>query len=365
MNALGAARTVSFALLVASLAWVSCASAEAAKPKKSALDAAIGKDCTTCHAQVSPGMHSEWKKSRHGAAGVDCYDCHHGKEGDKGVFAHMPHDGKPVYISTIVTPKQCAACHPKEVEQQTRSHHAKGGEILASLDNILGEVIGGPAAVNAGCMQCHGSRIAFDASGNPTPQTWPNTGIGRINPDGSLGSCSACHARHRFSAAQARTPDTCGKCHVGPDHPQLEVYNESKHGIIYRAKVGEMNLESRKWIPGVDYTAAPTCATCHMSATREQPVTHDVGERISWTLRPAVSTKLNMVRLASGDEFDLPPGAPMPKVGDEMKGSKVAEVLPWDKRREKMKDVCTACHVESVVSGHYKQFDDLVDLYNE
>ena len=94
-------------------------------------------------------------------------------------------------------------------------------------------------------------------------------------------------------------------------------------------------------------------------------MTHDVGERISWTLRPAVSTKLNMVRLASGDEFDLPPGAPMPKVGDEMKGSKVAEVLPWDKRREKMKDVCTACHVESVVSGHYKQFDDLVDLYNE
>jgi hydroxylamine dehydrogenase len=109
--------------------------------------------------------------------------------------------------------------------------------------------------------------------GRPTPQTWPNTGIGRINPDGSLGSCSACHARHSFSSAQARTPDTCGKCHMGPDHPQLEIYNESKHGILYRAKIKEMNLESKKWVVGVDYTAAPTCATCHMSATREQKVT--------------------------------------------------------------------------------------------
>ena len=65
----------------------------------------------------------------------------------------------------------------------------------------------------------------------------------------------------RFSSAQARTPDTCGKCHMGPDHPQIEIYNESKHGILYRAKLHEMNLKSKKWVVGVDYTAAPTCAT--------------------------------------------------------------------------------------------------------
>jgi hypothetical protein len=150
------------------------------------------------------------------------------------------------------------------------SHHAKAGQILGSLDNLLGEVVGGPAAVNAGCKQCHGSELEFVAEGKqqgpPKPGSWPNTGIGRINPDGSLGSCTACHGRHRFSKAQARTPDTCGKCHVGPDHPQIEVYNESKHGIIYRAKVDEMNLESDKWVAGIDYSAAPTCATCHMSA---------------------------------------------------------------------------------------------------
>ena len=113
-----------------------------------------------------------------------------------------------------------------------------------------------------------------------------------FNPDGSEGSCAACHTRHDFSAAQARTPDTCGKCHMGPDHPQIEIYNESKHGIQFRANIAKMNLESKIWVVGKDYSAAPTCATCHMSATPNQLTTHDVGDRISFTLRPVVSFKL-------------------------------------------------------------------------
>ena len=329
--------------------------------KKSPADAAIGKNCISCHgAEDDPGIYGEWKKSTHAAKNVDCYDCHKAKQGEKAAFAHHG-----AFIQVIVTPNTCANCHAAEVAQQQRSHHAKAGNILASLDNLLGEVIGGPASVNAGCLQCHGSTVVLDDKGRPTPQTWPNTGIGRINPDGSLGSCSACHARHSFSSAQARTPDTCGKCHMGPDHPQLEIYNESKHGILYRAKIKEMNLESKKWVVGVDYTAAPTCATCHMSATREQKVTHDVGERISWTLRPAVSTKLNMIRLSNGDEFDQPEGQPLPKVGDEVKGAKVTEILTWTQRRDKMKDVCVTCHSANTVEGHYKQFDDVVELYND
>lgn len=342
------------------------ASADSKMPPRSKEDAQIGKICVDCHKKESPGLHTEWHKSSHAAKGVDCYSCHKGKAGEPGVTQHEKDAaGKPVYMSTIVSPKMCATCHEKEVAQQQRSHHAKGGQILASLDNIMGEVIGGPAAVNAGCRQCHGGQVKMDKSGEPTPETWPDTGIGRVNPDGSLGSCSACHGRHRFSKAQARTPDTCGKCHLGPDHPQLEVYNESKHGILYKANIGEMNLNANKWIAGVDYSAAPTCATCHMSATRTQGVTHDVGERISWTLRPPISTKLNMVRLANGDEFDQPEGQPLPKVGDAVKGSKVTQILTWEDRRKNMTNVCYACHGSSVISGHYKQFDDVVNLYND
>jgi hypothetical protein len=169
------------------------------------------------------------------------------------------------------------------------------------------------------------------AGGKLDTNTWPNTGIGRINPDGSLGSCSACHARHSFSSAQAREPEACGKCHLGPDHPQIEVYQESKHGILYAANKSRLNMDKRSWVVGRDYSAAPTCATCHMGATPAQAATHDVGTRISWTLRPPISKKLENA----------------------------------DKRRADMQDVCNNCHARPFVEGFYKQFDGLVNLYND
>ncbi len=319
-----------------------------------------GHECVECHWMEDPGLTMEWNNSQHGQSGVNCLDCHRAEKGDKDGFEH-----EGARISIIVTPKDCSKCHATEFEEMDGSHHSKGGQILASLDNLLGEVVGGPAAVNAGCRQCHGAVIEIDDEGKPLPTTWPNTGIGRINPDGSAGSCTACHGRHRFSRAQARTPDTCGKCHVGPDHPQIEVYNESKHGIIYRAKVDEMNLESDKWVAGVDYSAAPTCATCHMSAGGKEGKTHNVGDRISWTLRPPISQKINLVRLQNGQEFDVKEGKDLPKVGDKAKGSTVVEVVSWKERRKKMQEVCKACHSDSVINGHYNQFDNVVELYNE
>ncbi|HXY99179.1 MAG TPA: multiheme c-type cytochrome [Stellaceae bacterium] len=321
--------------------------------------------CFKCHRTNNPALAEEWRSSVHAQKGIGCFDCHHAAETVPGAFRHHGET-----ITVIVSPKDCARCHQKEVDQQKGSHHAKAGEILASLDNFLGEVVGGPPAVAAGCFQCHGSTVKVLANGEFDPATWPNTGVGRINPDGSVGSCSACHTRHRFSKAQAREPETCGKCHLGPDHPQVEIYQESKHGILWEANKGRLNLDSKSWKPGVDYTAAPSCATCHMSATRKQEATHDVGDRISWTLRPAISTKLNMVIFDDLSKTDLPEDKPVPKVGDEVKGSdgktrKVAQVLAWQQRRERMQEVCTSCHADGLVAGFYKQFDDLVDLYDD
>lgn len=34
--------------------------------------------------------------------------------------------------------------------------------------------------------------------------------MGRLNPDGSAGACTACHQRHAFSVAQVRRPENCG-----------------------------------------------------------------------------------------------------------------------------------------------------------
>lgn len=285
-----------------------------------------GKACIDCHMTQSPSFVKEWETSKHAEMGVDCYSCHKADKADKDAMQH-----KGFTIAVLVTPKDCGQCHSREVEEMTTSHHAKAGDILNSLDNYLGEVIGGPEAVAVGCLQCHGGEVKVLANGKLDPNSWPNTGIGRINPDGSKGSCTACHARHSFSSAQAREPEACGKCHLGPDHPQMEVYNESKHGILYAANKEKLNLHNDKWVVGVDYTAAPTCATCHMSATPTQPVTHDVGARISWTLRPPVSKKLDNA----------------------------------DKKREAMKNVCFSCHSSPFVDGHYIQFDNLVNLYND
>jgi hypothetical protein len=308
--------------------------------------------CIECHKEQSKALYQMWGASRHYRANVGCYECHAAKEGEADAYEHHG-----MTIAIIVSPNDCAKCHPKEVEEFVASRHAKGGHIIGSLDNFLAEVVEGnnafvtpafpdgnsAAAVN-GCWQCHGSQVKVLKDGQLDPATWPNTGIGRINPDGSEGSCTACHSRHAFSAEQARHPDNCGKCHMGPDHPQKEIYEESKHGIAFRANMDKMNLDSPKWVVGEDYSAAPTCATCHMSATAKLPVTHDIGMRISWNNRPALSIR--------------------PEVADARMGLAGKDV-PWQKRRANMQQVCTSCHSQSWVTNFYTQYDALIHLYNE
>jgi hypothetical protein len=246
------------------------------------------------------------------------------------------------------------------------------------------------ASANTGCQQCHGSKIALQSTdgktitvddlrpdpqtGKPTnpdavarilkddtgkpvfhPSTWPNTGIGRLNLDGSLGSCSACHSRHDFSPRRARQPENCGKCHLGPDHPQKEIYEESKHGVAYRDLREHMNLNAHTWILGKDYTQAPTCATCHMSghANNGGKITHDPGERISWTNRPPVSlvmdTDVNHKVITETDP-----------------AKRAAETHDTaEAKRSRMMNVCLNCHTKGYVTAFYKQYDDFVILYNE
>jgi formate-dependent nitrite reductase cytochrome c552 subunit len=310
------------------------------------------RECVKCHKEKSLVITQQWGSSEHYRANVGCYECHQANKNDPDVIEHYDE-----YISTIVSPKDCARCHEKEASEFNASHHSMGGRIIGSLDNRLAEVVEGnrkmitpgfpdgvSAAAVTGCWQCHGSEVKVIKDGRLDPATWPNTGIGRINPDGSLGSCSACHSRHKFSVAQARNPENCGKCHMGPDHPQSEIYAESKHGIAFYAHKDEMNLTNEKWILGEDYNAAPTCATCHMSATPDQDVTHDIGLRISWNNRPIISIR--------------------PEVSDAKLGLPGKD-FSWEKRRARMKNVCLNCHTEGYVDNFYTQYDALVALYNE
>lgn len=243
--------------------------------------------CLECHEDLNPGIVLPWKKSEMGKEGIGCYECHKAEKTDKDAFEH-----NDFTISIIVSPKDCSQCHPKEVAEMTGSHHAQANKFAGSLDNVLGRVITGEANFDLGCAQCHGSDVVIGKDGKPVVGPWPNTGIGRLNPDGSNGSCIACHQRHNFSVKQGREPKTCGKCHQGPDHPQIEIYELSKHGIAYETFKDKMNMDKDEWVLGKDYVDAPTCSTCHMGKTRQLERTHDVGTRISWTLRPPISKKL-------------------------------------------------------------------------
>ena len=270
-----------------------------------------GQSCLNCHDNLTAGIVKDWKASKHTVAGVDCYTCHGAaNKGDRPDVKE--HNGFEIVV--IVTPKDCQVCHAREGAEFLASRHADAAKFIGSLDNTLGEIIGGGPAANSGCKQCHGSNVSTlkDKPGELDPNTWPNTGIGRINPDGSKGSCTA----------QARTPEVCGKCHIGPDHPQVEVWQESKHGSRYYEEIAQglplgINKPAGKWLPGRDYSAGPTCASCHISATPNQPTTHDVGARISWTLRPAISAKVD----------------------------------GWEKKRAGMQNVCVQCHGSTYTRG--------------
>jgi hypothetical protein len=200
--------------------------------------------------------------------------------------------------------------------------------------------------VNLGCIECHGSFIIPGPKGKL--QGWPNVGVGRVNPDGSLGSCTSCHTRHKFSVAEARKPATCGQCHLGPDHPQAEIYEESKHGNIYDADGENWNWDAPagKW--GPRDIVAPTCATCHMSGFGGVvPTTHEVGARLYWELQPKVSVP----QWKGPEEVDLP----IKRVPDKAKAQK---------GRAEMKKVCYQCHSRQWADNYFVEFDLVVSDYN-
>ena len=366
---------------------------------------ASSRDCVDCHGQSTPGIVDHWKGSTHARTGVACVECHQARDGDADAFIHYGRQ-----IATVVTPRDCSRCHQQITDEFAQSHHAAAGNILASLDNFLAETVEGSrepfnphsptpgmaveqvnglASAFSGCQQCHGSKVSLrssdggminvddlepDSEGFPTnldalgrilknesgkplfaTETWPNTGIGRLNLDGSRGSCSACHSRHDFSPRRARQPENCGKCHLGPDHPQKEIYEESKHGVAYRDLREHMSLDSPDWVLGRDYSQAPTCATCHMSGNlrNDGRITHDPGERISWTNRPPVSlvmdTDLNHAIVTATDPAER----------------RELIVDTAEAKRNRMKNVCSHCHTPDYVNGFYQQYDDFVVLYNE
>jgi hydroxylamine dehydrogenase len=307
--------------------------------------------CIECHKKENPGIFADWANSRHANANITCYDCHRAEATDKDVSKehYKQYEGGDtkygtseykVPVAAAVSPKDCSRCHPDEAKQYDQSKHANTLEIIWKIDPWLNKGMNSKWERASGCFQCHGTILKMK-EGKLLPVTWPNVGVGRINLDGSRGSCTSCHTRHRFSVMEARKPEACGQCHMGPDHPQIEIYMESKHGGIYTAfgDTYNWNAAPGTWTPGVDYRG-PTCASCHMSGAGSVLTSHDVTERLSWELQAPLTVR--------PQDFK-----PFPAKTN------------WKVERDKMKEICGQCHGKVWVDGHYIKLDKVVHDYNE
>ncbi len=375
--------------------------------------------CISCHDTITPGVVSQWQESKHSKVGVKCYVCHEAEEDDPSGVEHIG-----FRVTSVVSPKRCQICHPEQVRQFRESLHDEAGLFslsaygVVSGERVEGNVTFGQTAnykthfsresAEAGCLDCHGSVIKVGKDGELI--NWPNMGIGRFNPDGSVGSCAACHTRHTFSIEQARKPETCGQCHLGPDHPQREIYEESKHGNLYSANGEQWNWGAPpgQWSP--DDIEAPTCATCHMSGFGESlESTHNVSARLKWELEPVFSWTTDKEYLSGEKKFPIDPeiarryekihdlpegslkevdtGAPNPfatakKFAPDVYEAYVGPGKWWEKgetrldalggealrsserKRKDMVEVCVQCHATSWAEGDLNKADAVIDVYN-
>jgi hypothetical protein len=284
--------------------------------------------CVECHRRTTPGIVEQYGRSTMAAAKVGCRDCHAVVAGYPGATAH-----EGAFILRSPTTASCQRCHVNETAQFLASRHSlpafvgyagtaplspehrkmyeaiPEGQVSNKMRNAL-FAIEGPEITKFACQSCHD--------------------VGAPRQDGSVGRCEKCHLRHEFSLAQARKPQTCNNCHIGPDHPQWEIYQESPHGILFATQGDGWHWDAKPGTLTPKDMPAPTCATCHFSGFGGATTTHEVGERLSWFLFSPVSER----RPA------------------------------WQDNRLRMKAVCAACHNKSFIDAFYEAADLATEKVN-
>jgi hypothetical protein len=259
--------------------------------------------CVVCHANATPGIVDQYGHSSMAGAKVTCNDCH-------TVAAKYPgaveHEGG--YVLASPSAAMCEKCHQNEVAQFNHSRHGIPSYVAVfGSQDLSPDLMAQFEAVPEGNFDPAKARNAIFALEGPEITRFACESchnVGKPAADGSVGQCQKCHLRHEFSLEQVRKPETCNNCHIGPDHPQWEIYQESAHGIAYATMGDNWNWEAEPGTLTTQDFPAPTCALCHMSGFGGTGTTHDVGDRLTWFLAAQVSTRRpawqdNMVRMQS------------------------------------------------------------------
>jgi hydroxylamine dehydrogenase len=289
--------------------------------------------CAACHVKVNPMIVHQFEASAMGRAGVQnprvtfpapqitCAACH-GTNHDE----IMATKGR-------VPEMTCGACHQEIYKEHVvDAGHSYGpgpGELGINWERNIGvpHYKQMPRKVmEMGCDPCHAQAGATDAKyWSEDQKKYVDTSSLTVR-----NGCIACHTRHAFSLEEARKPEACYTCHMGPDHPNYEAYMSSKHGSIYvaRGKAWDWNqpMAQARW-------EAPTCAYCHMLYVGNdgaRVTSHNMTRKIIWGMG---------VQPALGQLKDL-------------------TVLPANQaKRNEMIKVCLTCHSEDTARGYLESAD--------
>jgi len=316
---------IAFALVLAAFLVNRARPAVETQQPSAELVRATGK-CAECHTRTQYSVVHEYEMSAHARKGVHCLECHQPTANQE----KKDHHG--FVIAAKLTAGNCRSCHEAIYQQFLRSRHAApawaaiyGEKGLTPEQVSFSEQyqpggtrrpphpftqLEGPSAMTSGCEQCHR--------------------VGRPNTDGTIGTCTNCHTRHDSSVRTARLPSTCAQCHMGPDHSQIEIYMESKHGVMFQAQEHLLNLDAPPKTLTTRDMFIPTCATCHMSGINGLGITHDPSDRLSYYLANAITDK-------------------RPNYAEA---------------QARMKQVCLQCHTPTIPDRVYTQAEQVVQNTN-
>ena len=203
---------------------------------------AFSEECIPCHREKTPAAVSQWEQSAHGRAGIGCAKCH-GTDHEKMKRGEAR-----------VDMQACAPCHQKAFDSHRKSRHGMG------LHSGWGCTRNLPGRNQRECAFCHDENSAAPLStvqcARFLKQSAEMGEVGCNYCHSVENSCASCHTNHNTDLKIVRDPASCAKCHMGPDHPQWEMWQTSLHGTLYGTVGG---------------ATGPTCQRCHMPEG-----THDV-----------------------------------------------------------------------------------------
>ncbi len=289
--------------------------------------------CASCHRDLHETIVRQFEKSAMGRPGtqnaavdypereLNCAHCH-GTDHDLIMAAK----GR-------VTEETCATCHAEIYAQHVLDNGHSYGPGPGDLGTNWERNISVPnyaqmprKVMEMGCDPCHAQ------AGATLPQYWDEEEQKYIDSSSLQyrNGCMACHTRHQFSVEEARKPEACHTCHMGPDHPNFEAYISSKHGAIYRALGDDWDfsvpMAEAEW-------EAPTCAYCHMMYVDDdgnRTSSHNMTRKIVWGM------------------------------GVQAAGGQLEDITQTPENREKRNEmirVCMTCHSEDKARDYLESAD--------